>query len=475
MRWIWIDKFLEFRSGQFARAIKNLTLAEEHLHDHFPGYPVMPASLIIEGLAQTGGILVGEAGGFAEKVVLAKIPRAEFFGVACAGDQLIYEVTLTDLRSEGAVVEAKAFLEGELLADVEIVFAHLDNSRANQIFGPKNFVFTQQLLGVLDLAKAQARAKEPPPRPAPRRQRPAPDVNGLDRLGTIAWPSPRSRSGSDDRLRWRSTSLPCSAPNAVWSSPDWASSARSGSGLDAVLVRAGRGTGGRPADPGIPGRRPAQRRRRPRSSTSTEMAMKTLALPKHQKALGKSLKYMARDIQLAVAAAELAFVDAGLGDGGVDPTRIGVDLGAGLISSELDELAPAITRGLAAARHVRLPRLGPRGRSAMIAPIWLLKYLPNMLACHISILLDCQGPSNTITEAEAASNLAIGEAARIIARGRADVMITGGADSKIHPLSLVRMSLLDQMSHWRGRARAGPAGRSTAAATAGSPARGRAS
>ena len=73
-----------------------------------------------------------------------------------------------------------------------------------------------------------------------------------------------------------------------------------------------------------------------------------------------------------------------------------------------------------------------------------------MLACHISILLDCQGPSNTITEAEAAANLAIGEAARIIARGRADVMITGGADSKIHPLSLIRMSLLDQMSEWRG-------------------------
>ena len=83
-----------------------------------------------------------------------------FFGVACAGDQLVYEVTLTDLRSEGAVVQAKAFLEGELLADAEIVFAHLDNSRSNQIFGPKNFVFTQQLLGVLDLAKAQERARQ---------------------------------------------------------------------------------------------------------------------------------------------------------------------------------------------------------------------------------------------------------------------------------------------------------------------------
>lgn len=171
MRWIWIDKFLEFRSGEFARAIKNLSLAEEHLHDHYPGYPVMPASLIIEGLAQTGGILVGEASNFQEKVVLAKIPKAEFHGVACAGDQLIYEVTLTDLRAEGAICLGKVFLQGELLAEVEIVFAHLDNSRSNQIFGPKNFVFTQQLLGVLDMAKAREAAKstaaaQPPAQPA---------------------------------------------------------------------------------------------------------------------------------------------------------------------------------------------------------------------------------------------------------------------------------------------------------------------
>jgi 3-hydroxyacyl-[acyl-carrier-protein] dehydratase len=167
MRWIWIDKFLEFRKGKFARAVKNLTLAEEHLHDHLPGYPVMPASLIIEGLAQTGGILVGHAEDFAQKVVLAKIPRAEFFGVACAGDQLIYEVTLTQLRDQGAVVEAKAFLDGELLADAEIVFAHLDNTRSNQIFGPKNFVFTEQLLGVLDLAMAQERARLADENPSP--------------------------------------------------------------------------------------------------------------------------------------------------------------------------------------------------------------------------------------------------------------------------------------------------------------------
>ena len=161
---------------------------------------------------------------------------------------------------------------------------------------------------------------------------------------------------------------------------------------------------------------------------------------------------MARDIQLAVAAAELAVADAGLVDGGVDPTRFGVDLGAGLISTELDELAPAISQASDGDRRRSTIASGAARAIAEIPPIWLLKYLPNMLACHISILLDCQGPSNTITEAEAASNLAIGEASRIIARGRADVMITGGADSKIHPLSLIRMSLLDQMSRWQRRA-----------------------
>jgi 3-oxoacyl-[acyl-carrier-protein] synthase II len=176
---------------------------------------------------------------------------------------------------------------------------------------------------------------------------------------------------------------------------------------------------------------------------------KAYAIARLRKALTKSLKYMARDIQLAVAAAQLAVADAGLADGGVDPTRIGVDLGAGLISTELDELAPAIHTASGGNGQFDYQVWGREG-IPLIQPIWLLKYLPNMLACHISILINCQGPSNTITEAEAASNVAIGEAARIIARGRADVMISGGADSKIHPLSLVRMSLLDQMTRWQG-------------------------
>ena len=80
MRWIWIDAFVDFESGQRASAVKNITLAEEYLHDHFPGYPVMPACLLIEGMAQTAGILVGESRSFAENVILAKIRKAEFEG-----------------------------------------------------------------------------------------------------------------------------------------------------------------------------------------------------------------------------------------------------------------------------------------------------------------------------------------------------------------------------------------------------------
>jgi 3-oxoacyl-[acyl-carrier-protein] synthase II len=171
--------------------------------------------------------------------------------------------------------------------------------------------------------------------------------------------------------------------------------------------------------------------------------------PEHQKTLKKSLKYMARDIHLAVAAAEMAYIDAGLPRSGIDPARIGLDIGAGLISSELDELAPAIRQATQTNGTFDFHTWG-RESIGLIEPFWMLKYLPNMLACHMSILLDCQGPSNTITESDAAANLAIAEATRIIARGRADLMITGGADSKIHPMSLVRMSLLDQTSHWRG-------------------------
>jgi 3-hydroxyacyl-[acyl-carrier-protein] dehydratase len=156
MRWIWIDRFLAFESGKSARAVKNLSLAEDYFADHFPGYPVMPAALILEGLAQTGGILVGEVNDFREKVVLAKIPWSRFHREAVAGEQLVYEVELLHLRSEGASVQGRVLVEDTVIAEAEIFFAHLDQARSQQMFGDHNFVFSGELKHVLGLAKVLA-------------------------------------------------------------------------------------------------------------------------------------------------------------------------------------------------------------------------------------------------------------------------------------------------------------------------------
>ncbi len=155
MRWIWIDRFIEFESGIQARAIKNVTLAEEHLHDHFPGFPVMPGSLILEGMAQTGGILLGETSNFEQIVILAKVPRVTFHSWARPGDSVVYSVRLINVREEGGTVECVAHVGQRLVADAEIIFAHLDrhDSQLGAI-DQKNFVFSMNLLGVLDVGRA---------------------------------------------------------------------------------------------------------------------------------------------------------------------------------------------------------------------------------------------------------------------------------------------------------------------------------
>lgn len=154
MRWIWIDRFTEFESGVRARAIKNCSMAEEHLHDHFPGFPVMPASLIVEGLAQTGGILLGEKHKFDHIVILAKVPSITFHSWATAGETLTYTALLEDAREEGGSVEVTAHVGERLVADGRIVFAHLNpNDPSLGAINQKNFVFSTNLLSVMDVGQ----------------------------------------------------------------------------------------------------------------------------------------------------------------------------------------------------------------------------------------------------------------------------------------------------------------------------------
>jgi len=142
MRWIWIDKFVEFHSGQRAVAIKNVTLAEEHLHDHFPGFPVMPETLCIEAMAQTAGILVGEAKNFEEKVILAKVKKAVFFDYVKPGDTIKLEAKIESITDEAASTTGKISCGDKLVAEIDLMFSHIDKNLAGKEFPQENFVFT---------------------------------------------------------------------------------------------------------------------------------------------------------------------------------------------------------------------------------------------------------------------------------------------------------------------------------------------
>lgn len=164
----------------------------------------------------------------------------------------------------------------------------------------------------------------------------------------------------------------------------------------------------------------------------------------------KATKVMARDTELAVIAADDAFKDSGLQSKAYAETpsfngnRFGCNIGAALISADLAEL----TAAMHVARNgdtLDLKQWGTNGMN-QLTPLWLLKYLPNMLACHVTIVHELKGPSNTITCQDASSHLAIGEAFRTIQRGDADLAICGGAESRINHMGMMRQSLLNRLN-----------------------------
>ena len=149
MRWIWIDKFIEFTPRTSATTVKNVTLAEEHLHDVYPDFPIVPHSLLVEGFAQTAGILVGEARNFAEKVILAKVSKATFHRLVRPGDTIQFTAKIDQLSEQGASTSGKVTCDGELVAEIEMMFSHIDQNMAGLEFPEHNFVFTEQFTQLL--------------------------------------------------------------------------------------------------------------------------------------------------------------------------------------------------------------------------------------------------------------------------------------------------------------------------------------
>ncbi|GJQ28459.1 MAG: hypothetical protein HBSAPP03_03430 [Phycisphaerae bacterium] len=165
MRWLWIDRIVELVPGQRLVAIKNLSLAEEYFHDHFPASgempatPIMPACFILEGMAQTAGILVGHAEGFREKVALAKISKAELSADAVPGQTLRYTATLQNLDALGASTAGVVELfdptrpgEATTIGQIDLMFSHLDHNMAGLDFPAHNFVFGESFKTVLRMS-----------------------------------------------------------------------------------------------------------------------------------------------------------------------------------------------------------------------------------------------------------------------------------------------------------------------------------
>ena len=149
----------------------------------------------------------------------------------------------------------------------------------------------------------------------------------------------------------------------------------------------------------------------------------------------KSIKVMSRDIQMASAAAELAFQDACLSQATIDPDRFGVVGAAGVMYCDLEELRVPFLEWVKQ-EDFDIHRWS---RQAMgeLYPLWMLKYLPNMPACHIGIRYDARGPNNTIAEGDVSSLLALSEGVDVIRRDHADVMIVGGTGSQINVSELM--------------------------------------
>lgn len=149
MRWFWVDRFSEFVGSSHAVGHKGVALSDNFMHDHWDCYPIMPHSLIAEGMAQTGGLLVSELYEFKELVVLAKFSKLAFRGVTRGGDTLTYRAEIDNLRDVGASVVVTGHAGDEVRAEGEIFFARMLSEASG---GPRGEGMPSRLFNPIDLA-----------------------------------------------------------------------------------------------------------------------------------------------------------------------------------------------------------------------------------------------------------------------------------------------------------------------------------
>jgi len=180
MRWFWIDRFDAFVRAKSGSAVKNVSLSEDHLHDHFPGYAVMPNSLVVEGMAQTGGLIVADAINFQKRVVLAKVASAQFHRDAVPGDTILFDAKVLDLKPAGSLVHVTTRIAdrsggsqssdggpsngGLPQGEAELFFAHIDPGEGVPLlFEPEQFIRWLTQMKMYDIGvDEQGNRLEPP-------------------------------------------------------------------------------------------------------------------------------------------------------------------------------------------------------------------------------------------------------------------------------------------------------------------------
>ncbi|MFN3189715.1 MAG: beta-ketoacyl synthase N-terminal-like domain-containing protein [Aureliella sp.] len=145
----------------------------------------------------------------------------------------------------------------------------------------------------------------------------------------------------------------------------------------------------------------------------------------------KAIKVMSREVQMAYSAARLAWEDAGIENGMVAPERMGVIYGSEIIPGDHAELLGAVKASREGGKF-EANRWG-EVFAKEVFPLWMLRNLPNMPACHVGIAIDARGPNNTIAQEEVSGLLALAESMAIIDRGAADMMVVGGVGNRVTP------------------------------------------
>jgi len=120
-----IDRITGFCIGKTAKAIKNITLTDDILHDHFPDYPIYPGAFVVESMAQLGGFLLEMSFNTPDRIrraLLAQIDRAKFYKSAEPGDQLLIEATIGATMEDAAKVSFRANISAEKMAVAKLTY-----------------------------------------------------------------------------------------------------------------------------------------------------------------------------------------------------------------------------------------------------------------------------------------------------------------------------------------------------------------